>query len=1496
MKPQIKKLLRAATIGATALSLTAWITPQSYYKAMLNNDFINGLKKKLSAYNEALPEDRVYLHFDKPFYEPGDDIWFSAYVRDGQTLKPSTKSDIVHVELLNPKGGVEKKLNIIAKNGKAAGDFMLDKEALGGLYKIRAYTNWMKNDGADNSFERELQVQDVVLPNLKMKLEFEKKAFGAGDEVIAKLELNTNENKPLSDYKIKYVANLDGVKFTEKAEITDEEGVKYIKFRLPKELKTNDGLLNVMIVYNGGTESVSRSIPIILNKINFTLFPEGGDLVSGLHSNVAFRALNEFGKPADIEGVVLTEKGSQVASFSSYHMGMGSFAISPQPKEKYVVKITKPEGINETFALPEALQRGYVLNVDNSRDNEVEVNVKTTETEELSLVAQERGKIYYSTVINAKKGNNKIVFPTNNFPIGVSQITLFDSKGIERAERLVFVNKDKQLSIAIETEKEKYLPREKVKLNITVKDERGMPMPANLSLSVVNDQLLSFANDKSGNMLSQFLLQQDIKDKVEEPAFYFDKKEEKADKALDHLLMTSGWRRFTWEKMLESEIPAIAYKNEKAVVAGQVLDAYTGKPIINASIKVANGTEINSNWVGKFNMKKVDLSNPVNITYKAPGYSAQTQNIYDYNENLNVYLYPVHYYTPKHYHKKRAMRTKSAFGAGGGSGWGKSAKADMVMDEPMAMPGAVNMAAVGMDEEVAPMKMEPVKEAQKKPVARKREEDKKAKEDAKPLELAKVVSQSANKQNNEQEIVMAELVDDLRANRFDKKGIKDEKKNFKQQVAVNQYYRARQYAAPIYKTEQNVETRTDFRNTIYWNPDVEIGYSGKKTLEFYTSDDITSFRVTAEGLGTDGSIGRSEKNFFTQLPFSMITKIPVEVATEDLVSIPLTLKNNTKGPLGGALTISAPDALKELVKVPLVQTIMPGAAKTIYLDYKVLDKIGYGEFTITFKACGLGDAFTQKIKIAPKGFPVTASFSGQDAEKEFSFNMNKVVNGSTKVIFTAYPNVVSDLMKGVEGILREPGGCFEQTSMSAWPNAMVLDYLKATDSKDDKTLAYAGGLLDRGYKRLTTFETKDKGYEWFGASPAHEGLTAYGIMEFTDMKKAGGDVDQKMIDRTADWLLSHKDGKGSFARKSGGYHAFGSISDDVTNAYIVYALAESGYTDLKNEFNTSVKKAQDTKDPYLMALMANAAMKLGESKKADEIVSALLSMQAKDGSWTGTTHSITYSQGASLSIETTSLMIQALIKQNGKHAGALNTAVQYLTNSRSGYGVFGSTQGTVMALKALSEYAKFSKKATEDGTIVVYVDGKKAAERSYKAGDKGAITVEGLEKFITAEGKHDIKVKYLGVKTPLPYSVAVSWNTSLPSSNKECVVGLETEYATKTVNVGETVRLKATVSNRKDTEIPSAMAIVGIPAGFTVQPWQLKELQEKNVFDYYEILGNNIAIYYRGMGPKAKKEINLDLKAEMPGEYDAPASSAYLYYTNEFKTWCGTDKLIIKKG
>lgn len=1465
----------ALFISVSIIGLMSWMAP-AYYQPTVENDFLRFLKKRSAEANAKLPEDRVYLQFDKPFYNPGETIWFSAYVRNGSNLKPSDQSDILHVEFLNPKGSVEKTIRLIAKNGKAAGDFTLGEECAGGLYKVKAYTNWQKNDSS--FFEKELTVQDVVLPALKMKLDFDRKAFGAGDEVSAKIRVETNENKPLSSYKIKYVAQIGGEKLIEEAVFTDYIGEKHVKFTLPAKLKTNDGLLNILIDYQGQTESISRSIPIVLGNIDLALFPEGGDLVRGIESRVAFRALNEFGKPADVEGIVLNSKGKQVASFSSFHNGMGSFELTPALGEKYTAKITSPAGVKEEYVLPEPLDRGYVVSVENSNANELTLNISTTETEELSLVGQVRGKVCYATSLNAKAGQNRILIPANAFPMGVAQFTLFDSKGIERAERLAFLNKNNQLSVSITTDKEKYLPREKVKMTLLVKDERGMPMPANLSLSVVNDQLLAFADDKQGNILSKMLLEYDVRGKIEEPNFYFDSKEPKSDKALDYLLMTSGWRRFTWEKVLSDDLPAVTYNGEKAIVSGTVLDAYTGKPVAHAKLKVGqDGATVETDEKGMFSLKKIDLSEATHLIMNANGYNQQQQRIYDYNQNLAYYLYP-HYNQP-------TTKGKSA-------GWWGAAEdaAGNVAREEIVLASQVAMAVPAERLERAPRKASELK----------RKKDKEPADDnQKVIDVTGI--KELDKKNPEKEKQESEkkklkvIMQDGRANRFHanlEEFDEMEEKNVQRNAVV--YYRAKQFAAPAYKQGEYPEQRTDFRSTIYWNPNVQVDNSGKAEVSFCNSDDISSFRTTVEGIGHDGSIGRAEKTFFSQMPFSLTTKIPTEVVTEDVVSIPLTLKNNTSASVSGLLNIVSPKGLELMTAVPELHTLAAGRSKTIYLEYKVKSEISEGNFEISYKACGMKDAFAQNLKVVSKGFPVNASFSGDKGESAYEVDMRNVVKGSIRVKLTAFPSVVSDLLTGVDGILREPGGCFEQTSMSSYPNAMVMDYLKTSDTKDEKLLAYAGGMLDRGYKRLITFETKQKGYEWFGQAPGHQGLTAYGLMQFNDLKKVYEGVDQKMIDRTAEWILSQKDGKGGFKRNTYALHDFGSISDEVMNGYIVYALAEAGYgSQLKKEADASYETSMKNKDPYQLAMSAIALAEL-KDPKADKAMAELLKTQEKDGSFHGTTHSITHSTGNSLKIETTSLAIMAMLKSSSRNSMAVNRAVEYLVKSRSGYGSFGNTQGTVLALKAMTEYAKANKATPEDGTLEFYVDGKKVAEQAYKAGEKDAIVLDSLEQFMN-EGKHDLKVKFVGTKNPLPHSVAVSWNTSLPDSDQECKVDMKTKLASRSVNQGETVRLTAAIKNKTSEGIPSPIAIIGIPAGLSLQPWQLKEMQEKKMFDYYEVIGSNLVLYYRGMGPKEERVINLDLKADIPGEYEAPASSAYLYYTNEFKTWDAGGKVIVKK-
>lgn len=1412
------------------------------------NEFLQSLKVKLDNHNKSFPEDRVYVQLDKPLYKPGETIWLSAFIRNATDMKASDKSDILYVELIDPKGNVAQKHQLIAHKGKTSADFLLDENVMGGIYKVKAYTNWQKN--ANDFFEKEIQVQKVVLPRLKMKMEFLKKAYGPGDEVVSKVDLQTLENQPLSNYSVKYMVQLNGQKLTESKLTSDNEGLAYVKFQLPNELTTNDGLLNVMIDYEGRTESISRSVPITLGNIELGFYPEGGDLVDGLISKMAFKALNEFGKPADIKGVIKDNEGNTITNFESFHNGMGAFNLEPKIGKTYYAVITHPKGINKKYSLPKSLKRGWTMNVNNAEKEKLAITIQSTETETMSLAAQVRGEMYFATEINIARGKNEIEIPTKDFPMGVAQITLFDSKNIERAERLVFVNKDKKLNISLKTDKAQYLPREKVKMDIEVTDERGLPMPANLSLAVVDDKLLSFADDKSSNILSSLLLEDDLKTKVEEPQFYFNDKEPKANEALDYLLMTDGWRRFTWEKVMAEDFPAIQFEGEKAIIKGRVMNNQ-GKPMANAIIKNTKTKKTYKTTAdGYFSITNETLYQPTYFEVTAKDMSRQGFTASNYNQNHTVYLYD-----PKEiYSYSKSVRTKRANVP--------AAAVDMIVVEEDMMQ--VDGMAFDKEAESVEQNMVKVNVDKKAPV----KEDKK--KEAEKMELDEVVIVG----NDQGRAFANQLI------------AKDQK------ILPNvNYYRAREFATPNYTNNQEVDIRTDFRSTIFWDGNIEVGNNGQATVEFFNSDEVTSFRTIVEGVGV-GMIGRAEYTHFTQLPFSMSVKVPSQVVFGDVVEIPLTLKNTTNKDVVGNLMVKSPKGFKVLNVETGNQMLAANTTKTIYLNYEVLNEIGEDNLEISFKANGLKDAFVQPIKIGPKGFPVSIAFSGQDLSKTYSVSLSDVVDGSLQASLTAYPNVVNDLMKGIESIIREPSGCFEQTSMSNYPNIMAMSYMKETGMDNPELFASIDQKLDRGYKRLTSYETKEKGYEWFGSSPGHEALTAYGLMQFNDMKHVYADVSSEMVMRTSKWLMSRKDGKGGFKKNPRALDQFGRASEEVTNAYIVYALSEANYAEISKELEAAYSSSTASNDAYQLALMTNTLFNY-KDKRAESVLKALLKLQEKDGSWNAN-HSITRSGGVSLKVETTALAMLAMLKADKKDIAAITKAAEFLVSSRSGSGSFGSTQGTVLALKALTTFAKFSKQTKESGVLECVIDGKVVASKKYEAGEKNAIEFKDLDKHLKV-GNQKIEIRYKDTKNALPYTMSIDYNTTLPLSSKECKIAVEAELNTNSLKVGETVRLTTKVSNKEDKGMPMTMAVVGIPSGLSAQPWQLKELQEKGTIGFYEITDNFVVFYFRDLAPNASHTINLDLKAEVPGEFEAPATSGYLYYTNEYKCWSNTGSITIKK-
>lgn len=1371
----------------------------------------DALTPLIGSYFERVPGGRIHVQVDKPLYRPGETIWVKTWDLGSKDLGARPNNNAITYELVSPKGATVLQKAVQEERGTASNDFEIPEGVQGGEYLIRATAF----DGV--RAERPVVISTYEAPRLKKKLEFVKKAYGAGDEVAATLKLERATGEALGQHPLNAVIWLDGETLAPAKATTNDTGGAVIRFKLPEKIERGDGLLTVMIEDGGITESIARRIPIIVKKLDFAFFPEGGPLLSGLPSRIYFEAKNPIGKPADVEGQIVDDHGNVAANFSTYHAGLGRLEFTPNTGRRYFAKITRPAGVTEQYALPVAQESGCTVRSYDDLDGalpELRVSVRCTESKKVVVVGMVRERLLDEAYVEVAANTPAVIYLKASDDAlaraqGIARVTVFDEQKNPLAERLIFRNRRNRLNVELTPDKSEYSPREQVALAVKTTDQSGQPVPAELALSVVDDTVLSFADDKTGHLLTRLYLESEIPEKIEEPNFFFDLTKEKSALAMDLLMGTKGYRRFEWQQVFSPPVPV------PQATAGAIFD--------DGDMAMAEG--------------------------------------------------------------------------GGGRGGRPRGGPGMVRPVP-AVPAAAPPAppAPAPVNKPVPADAVPAKEPAAPPMAEE------AQARAEPQEKAKLAERPARARRD---------LEDRMANMEEAEApmiAKDEgwAGEAKKRIAQPQFVPVRVFPAPTYRGDET-GPRTDFRETIHWAPTVFTGKDGRGTVTFYLSDAVTSFRAIAEGVGASAG-GRAEKVVKSSLPFSLSVKLPLEVTAGDLFLLPITLSNEKDKPVEVALEVSFGDKV-ELQKggatvtdgdallsvdTSLKTKLGPKERKSVYYPLAATTKSGKSKIQVFADASGLKDEFIRELEVVPLGFPHEESVSGtlKDVARH-QIDLGEALPGTAQLTVKLYPSPVASLISGLEGMLREPSGCFEQTSSSNYPNIMVLDYLRAHDVADPDLIERTNGMLERGYRRLVGYETPNKGYEWFGQSPPHEALSAYGVLEFVDMKRVYGEVDEVMLARTQAWLKSRRDGKGGFLRDDKALDSFGGAKPEVTDAYILYALTEAGTYDLEVELAQQAKLAESTDDPYLLALATNTLLNVPARRAlGEQAAKRLVKLQGKDGRWAGKDHSITRSTGINLDIETTALAVLALLKVSGQDA-AIRAGVDWLSQNRSGYGEWGATQATVLALKAMTTYANNFRKTPSPGAVTLKINGQVINTLRYEAGRKDPLILTASADVLTA-GANTIELVHDG-KTELPYSAAIELRSKKPASDPNAVVELKTELASSNVKMGGSVRLTATVKNRTQSGQPMTLARVGLPGGLTFQTWQLKELKEKGLVAFTETRAREVVIYFRDLGPGEEKVVPLDLVAMIPGTYEGPASSAYLYYSDDSKSWIDGTKVIVSR-
>jgi len=1362
---------------------------------------------------------RSYVMTDKPLYQPGETIWFRADLRSTGTLVGAAPTGLT-MQLVSPRGAIAMQKRIPTANGVAQNDFILAPDVEGGEYTIQLTAD----DGTVDT--KKIIVNTYEAPRLMKTLEFARKAYGAGDQVSAAIEVKRATGEPFAGKALTGVVTVDDVELARLPIKTDGDGKAVAKFALPATLARGDGLLTILADDGGVTESIQRRIPIVMKTLALGLYPEGGDLVDGLPGRVYVMAKNTLGKPADIEAKVVDDRGQVVSEFTSIHDGLGRFDLKPATDRSYHVEITRPAGITQKFDVPSARPGGCVLrSVPETSADTLRVAATCTTARTLLVEAVLRETRLAAGAIDVPAGTPTLLeLPVDPTAQGAVRVTLFSTKqcpsrtdqfrsaakqgsespygegtpcGEPLAERLVYHGRGQDLKITLAADKKSYAPRDPVKLTLHAADAAGRPVKASLGVAVVDDTVLSFADDRSAKILAHVYLEPELgataADPVEEPNFYFSEKPE-APAAMDALLATRGYRRFEWQPVFAPPQPA-GYAITTATAADP-----------EAAMDIAK--------------------------LEAPEEER--------NEGIE--------------HAVRPRR---------------------MMARPMAMPAPVVPGA-------APPP--PPKQIAQGPV--RQEMDKNAVLGNKQADVGGLAQPAGHGGGR---------ADRARGLHIDREMLD----NPLGREQIQAWAPVRVFPVPQY-TKGYDGPRTDFRETIYWNGNVETGADGNAAVSFVASDAITSFRASAEGVSAGGTPGSGTLAIQSKMPLTLDAHLPLEVTSGDEIRLPVTLSNETDGALDADLDARFGAAF-QLTSNPVTGKVHLGAGekRSLFFPLKVIATGGNADVDVTMTTLGLKDEIQKKIRVVPLGFPFEISASGtakQGTSATHDVELAGALPGSIHATVTMYPSPLAAMTKGMEAMIREPGGCFEQTSSSNYPNIMILSYLGSNDAADPALVQKTQGTLDRGYKLLTGYETTQKGYEWFGKTPGHEALTAYGLMEFADMAKVY-DVDRTMVERTADWLMSRRDHKGGFLRSAEALDSFGRAGETTTTAYIMWALAEARRTaGLEQELAGQKALGGETKDPYLLALAANTNLLVTpRASETTAIVQRLAAMQAKDGSFPGARESITMSGGESLAIETTALATLALIKASPDHEyeSALRAAADWLNARRSGYGQWGNTQATILGLKALTAYAEHARQMQAPGAATLVINGTPAGTIQFDKGRKDALVWDDVAAALKP-GHNTIELRLDG-QAQLPYSIAIEYRSAKPQSSAAAKVAVSTRLAKEHVKLGEGVKLRAHVENTSAGGVPMTLARVGIPGGLTFQTWQLKELRDKGVIDFYETRPREVILYWRALAPSAKKDVELDLLAAVPGSYEAPATSAYLYYTAEDKAWAPAVKVLVDK-
>lgn len=486
--------------------------------------------------------DKVYLHLDRNLYSQGDTMWVKGYVFERGNHILSDNSYAIHVQMLTSDGRPVRNYKLLAVDGKALGQIPILPMMTPGFYQLIAHTSYMKNFDQRFFFKTTIEVREKKRQRTVSTF-FDKPTYSIGDTAKVTFSVLDQDEMPVENARFTYSYSYNNKVIEKKGLRCNDDGTVSVDLPINKGAYASPPKIKLSYYVDEGAPNPRTQdvyVPIHNTEVNVDFYPEGGDLISGVQNRVAFMATDVQGSFLDIEGE-LYENGEKLFDLSTQHEGKGLLSISPKKKGHYTFKITKPEGVDSIFTLPEVLSKGYSMAYLSQSEEKVCFIVSHTykDKRHCKLWVSQCDSLWVVYDYEASSGQ-RVSIPKANIPKGIVTFTLSDYENVPYAERLVYVeNVEPKLETGLQ--ENTYTQREKVNLSFSVDSS----LQASLSYVVVDSILSTSPHLNISNIKAYAEFETELSGRIHNVNQYIGDSKSIGVKR-DLLLMTHGWRRYSW--------------------------------------------------------------------------------------------------------------------------------------------------------------------------------------------------------------------------------------------------------------------------------------------------------------------------------------------------------------------------------------------------------------------------------------------------------------------------------------------------------------------------------------------------------------------------------------------------------------------------------------------------------------------------------------------------------------------------------------------------------------------------------------------------------------------------------------------------------------------------------------------------------------------------------------------------------------------------------------